>query len=1650
MENLQLSEYNWLNKFGIIKLDETSSKYFNNQETKKNLWVPNNYSTNCFDCEVKFSTLIVRQHHCRICGNIFCNNCSSKQIHISYKNKFFKIRICNNCFNICENFSNYIDKKFIGDGLKETTFCNNYEKLNINCIKFSKFENMEKEKDIKNNISSLYELIIKNLIRNILDEYFSKSTVEEWENILFTLIKEVMDNLRTNSIFLNDSLNINKFIKIKIIPDKDISLCKVIPGFVMTNKIISKNLKTSFIGPKILLINIENDSISKKLDDYSNLFQRSNAYIKIIEKKIQILNPDIILVGKIYPKLLLNNIVNNSLINKKCYIFDVKKKSLENIARCTQNIIFPSFDLLGTDNILGKCKNFYIKKINYNFKFQKESKVYNKKENDKNKSENYIIVFEGSNSLLFNTIILAGEDKLFLKKIKNIMKNVLLPTIRDLFLQKELFYTFNMKICDIKDINEKDIYNIFEENKNCRPKELNQDSLTTKNYDLKNSIQLKNNNIKDVDLRKTCQIVNRLLSKDNKLQKRLSKKIFISKYNQDISSNFFYKGFDLSIICKKCEFINYSLIRISQTTKNNDINQMIENGLEYYDDEYEINYSLANKRMTMNKIRKPVVEKNVHKNMGKYCKRPTKFFFSFFCDNKNFDKPLGRFIFELCKEAQNNCEICGLQLNSHIHHLYKSNGRIKVKLISDKENHLDTILKYLEVNEKFKILYKIENENDTDVDIYTYGYCNICKDITTPLFKLSNEVLNYSISKFFRFFIENLNIENNDREYDYNIKNLINPNKCNHFINKDISRIFITKYGSWLFEYNSIKKYFISPLDINSKINDKENDKINEDSSDLLEEYRNEANINCKTVLDMLSNLFQKQMSGLEKLLNDEKLYLFKSNINLLINIIVLGIRLIEEFKSNVILKYFSKEYIASIPNHHLLKYIVIIKKIYIKIVQIKIIANIIDNFIIEINVISGILNKKMPISYEENVNLLEGKNEDIPFELQLFDIKVDKTPTINIDFENNSTYLKLISFIEYYDNRHNNYSCEFINHDMSCLVSTVLSSDDYLDFIKKENKNDIQFSNIKCHRTPNALNYDIIKNHISSKTNNVSYINLYERKERKELEEAEIKEKIKQNKTYFDDSLIFNLSKNNFYIINNKDDNNNNNEKEILDFLEKELNSNDSEDFNYIISNHFSTFFDNINYRNFKSSFKKEKEEKKVENEFNTNDIQEMNNTNEEMNNIKNKLLEFNNLFIEQQRELNTVIKSLLKPKVEKRKSSTGRKDSIFGSSKNLYNESDTGIIKRLSRKFSNSSKNSSSEDEYEAKSFEAQNDHLYKILNESNHNIPSLSSVIPSFPFIPEFLKIFELKKPKYYEEKILEKKYQEFKIKVYFPRQFEALRTTFCATNEEFIESIRKSLEWSVSGGKSKANFFKTYDNKYVIKNISEMEFNMFIESALNYFKHISKYLFHKKSSAVGKILGAYNVKIKIQGEKEKNYYLIFMENIYYGMLTNINNYTFNSPESNIMVYDLKGSKINRYVQQQMKKPGKVLLDTNFLDDFNGEPLFFDINVFQILQNALKNDSQFFKEQDVVDYSLLIIFEVDNNNISNNNNKNEIKEEKNYKLIRLGIIDYLRKYTWDKQLESYSKKFINGFNNPTIINPESYSQRFMEKIQRYFAWI
>ena len=270
------------------------------------------------------------------------------------------------------------------------------------------------------------------------------------------------------------------------------------------------------------------------------------------------------------------------------------------------------------------------------------------------------------------------------------------------------------------------------------------------------------------------------------------------------------------------------------------------------------------------------------------------------------------------------------------------------------------------------------------------------------------------------------------------------------------------------------------------------------------------------------------------------------------------------------------------------------------------------------------------------------------------------------------------------------------------------------------------------------------------------------------------------------------------------------------------------------------------------------------------------------------------------------------------------------------------------------------------------------------------------------------------------------------IYYPRQFEALRIAYCCTYEDLLISLKKSSEWTdVSGGKSKASFYKTNDEKYLFKSINKNEFNMFLDIAFFYFQHIDEYLFHKMPSVLMKILGVYKIRIKktVKGETtNQNYYLMMMENLNYG---------FKDDKKNIKTYDLKGSTINRYVQKKDKNIRKnlVFLDSNFKKDFNNEPIPLEKDLYSLLLVSVYNDTLFLSKMGIVDYSLLLYI----------NEKDE-----DHSIIRVGIIDYIRKYTWDKKVEHFVKTIMNGFNSPTIINPCDYKERFIAAIKSYFIGI
>jgi len=42
-------------------------------------WLPDHSSATCHHCEAQF-TLLLRRHHCRVCGRIFCGRCTQQTL----------------------------------------------------------------------------------------------------------------------------------------------------------------------------------------------------------------------------------------------------------------------------------------------------------------------------------------------------------------------------------------------------------------------------------------------------------------------------------------------------------------------------------------------------------------------------------------------------------------------------------------------------------------------------------------------------------------------------------------------------------------------------------------------------------------------------------------------------------------------------------------------------------------------------------------------------------------------------------------------------------------------------------------------------------------------------------------------------------------------------------------------------------------------------------------------------------------------------------------------------------------------------------------------------------------------------------------------------------------------------------------------------------------------------------------------------------------------------------------------------------------------------------------------------------------------------------------------------------------------------------
>ncbi|TYH15397.1 hypothetical protein ES288_A05G038700v1 [Gossypium darwinii] len=265
-------------------------------------------------------------------------------------------------------------------------------------------------------------------------------------------------------------------------------------------------------------------------------------------------------------------------------------------------------------------------------------------------------------------------------------------------------------------------------------------------------------------------------------------------------------------------------------------------------------------------------------------------------------------------------------------------------------------------------------------------------------------------------------------------------------------------------------------------------------------------------------------------------------------------------------------------------------------------------------------------------------------------------------------------------------------------------------------------------------------------------------------------------------------------------------------------------------------------------------------------------------------------------------------------------------------------------------------------------------------------------------------------------------KYSVTCYYAKRFESLRRTCCPSELDFIRSLSRCKKWDAQGGKSKVFFAKTLDDRFIIKQVTKTELESFVKFGPAYFKYLSDSINTRSPTCLAKILGIYQVSSKhLKGGKESKMDVLVMENLLFRRKVT-------------RLYDLKGSSRSRY-NPDTSGSNKVLLDQNLIEAMPTSPIFVGSKAKRLLERAVWNDTSFLALVDVMDYSLLV----------------GVDEEK-HELV-LGIIDFMRQYTWDKHLETWVKTsgILGGQNAPpTVISPQQYKKRFRKAMTAYFLMV
>eukprot|EP01028_Stygiella_incarcerata_P005479 TRINITY_DN230_c1_g5_i1.p1 TRINITY_DN230_c1_g5~~TRINITY_DN230_c1_g5_i1.p1 ORF type:complete len:1146 (+),score=316.92 TRINITY_DN230_c1_g5_i1:86-3439(+) len=272
------------------------------------------------------------------------------------------------------------------------------------------------------------------------------------------------------------------------------------------------------------------------------------------------------------------------------------------------------------------------------------------------------------------------------------------------------------------------------------------------------------------------------------------------------------------------------------------------------------------------------------------------------------------------------------------------------------------------------------------------------------------------------------------------------------------------------------------------------------------------------------------------------------------------------------------------------------------------------------------------------------------------------------------------------------------------------------------------------------------------------------------------------------------------------------------------------------------------------------------------------------------------------------------------------------------------------------------------------------------------------------------------------------ESVEICAYFPHQFAALRRFVVGKENLFLQSLCRS---SLSSQRPRDDVLSqslTWNEMFLIREVSQEEATNFCEVAGTYFAYMSKIISQNYESIMSKIVGLFHVNTV---SRENPIYFFVMENNLcthaddeHGEVFVLHGDQFGDDGVGGSYTDVEVCGVAANVQRDKDVLGRVMM---------GKPFIVDGRSWEFLKMAVWNDSLFLSSMQIMDYAVVLLV-----------------MEEHHKYI-VSIADHTSRFKASRHFDYWTKSEDSRKRRIRRINhPSEYKEVFRKAMQKYFATV